>query len=459
MEICTIGGYEQVGKNMTAVKVGEDVFIFDVGLYIPGIVELQEENLLEYTSRFKKGKPVQRYTEQKLRDFGAIPDDRVLDKLGWKNKVRAIFISHAHLDHVGGTPYIANRYPQATIYATPFTIKVLETILEDDKLRIKNRLKIVHPDSTHVIKGKSGTYKVDFVHATHSTIQCVFPVLHTKEGIFFYALDLKFDNYPTLGKPPNYKKLKELARQGIKVAVIDSLYASTEKKPGGERIAQNLLEDAFSKLRGRNSAYFVTTFASHIERLTNIVNFAQKTKREIVFLGRSLSKYVNAASQVNMCPFKNKVTILKYARQRDAFLKKLDRQRGRYLVVCTGHQAEENSVLDRIVKGTTPFHFKQGDHLIFSSSVIPVPVNILARERLDNKLRKMGVKIQTDVHVHGHGSREDLRDLLEILKPKHIIPAHGTLQQETPMIELASEFGYKFGETSHLSSNGKVLKL
>ena len=123
MEICTVGGYEQVGKNMTAVKVDDDVFIFDAGLYIPGIVELQEEHLLEYTSRLKKGKPMQRYTEQKLREYEAIPDDRVLDKLGWRNKVRAIFISHAHLDHVGAVPYLANRYPQATIYATPFTMK------------------------------------------------------------------------------------------------------------------------------------------------------------------------------------------------------------------------------------------------------------------------------------------------------------------------------------------------
>ena len=190
MEICTIGGYEQVGKNMTAVKVDDDVFIFDAGLYIPGIVELQEENLFEYTSRFRKGKPLQRYTEQKLREFGAIPDDRVLDKLGWRNKVRAIFISHAHLDHVGGVPYLANRYPQATIYATPFTMKVMQTILEDEKLRIRNKLKVIQPDSSHIIKGKSGTYKVDFVHTTHSTIHCVFPVLHTKEGSFFYALEI-----------------------------------------------------------------------------------------------------------------------------------------------------------------------------------------------------------------------------------------------------------------------------
>jgi len=380
MEICTIGGYEQVGKNMTAVKVDEDVFIFDMGLYIPGIVELQEENLLEYASRFKKGKPIQRYTEQKLREFGAIPDDRVLDKLGWRNKVRAIFISHAHLDHVGGAPYIANRYPQATIYATPFTMKILEAIVEDEKIKIRNRLRTVKPDSSHIIKGKSGTYKIDFIHATHSTIHCVFPALHTKEGIFFYGLDLKFDNYPTLGQPPNYKKLKEIGRKGVKVLVVDALYSGTETKPGGEKIAEHMLEDAFSKLRGRNSAFFATTFSSHIERLNNIVKFASKTGREIVFLGRSLNKYVDAASKVNSCPFRKKIKLIKYRRQIEAFLKKLEKNRGRYFVVCTGHQAEENSILDRIIKGQTSFNFKSGDHILFSSSVIPVPVNILARE-------------------------------------------------------------------------------
>lgn len=100
MEICTIGGYEQVGKNMTAVKVGDDVFIFDAGLYIPGIVELQEENVLEYTNRLKQKATSQQYSETKLREFGALPDDTVLDKLGWREKVCAIFLSHAHLDHL-----------------------------------------------------------------------------------------------------------------------------------------------------------------------------------------------------------------------------------------------------------------------------------------------------------------------------------------------------------------------
>ena len=338
-------------------------------------------------------------------------------------------------------------------------MEVLKEIFEDEKIRIKNKLQVVQPDSTYTIKGKSANYKVDFVHTTHSTIHCVFPALHTREGVFFYALDLKFDNFPTLGKPPSYNLFKKIAKEKVKLLIVDSLYSNTEKRPGGEIIAKHMLEEAFSKLKGRNSAFFITTFSSHIERLNNIVHFAQKTGRQIIFLGRSLSKYVEAASRANACPFKNKVKLLKYRRQVDAFLKKLDKERGKYFIVCTGHQAEENSILDRIAKGKTGFNFREGDNLIFSSSIIPVPINILAREKMDKKLRKIGVKIQTDVHVHGHGSREDLREIIELLKPQHILPAHGSLQQETPMIELSSEYGYKFGETSHLSSDGKLLTL
>lgn len=457
MEICTIGGFEEVGKNMTAVKIKEDVFIFDAGLYIPGIVELQEEHLLEHTHRLKKrGKP-QAYSERELRDYGVIPNDTVLDKLGWRDKVRAIIISHAHLDHLGGLPYIAKRYPNAPIYGTPFTMKLFEEILNDDGIRISNKINVIQPDSTHFIKGVSGEYKIDFIHTTHSTIHCVFPALHTEEGVFFYALDLKFDNYPTIGKPPSYNLMKKVGGKGVKALIIDSLYSYTEEKPGGERVAHHLLEEAISRMRGNNSAFFVTTFSSHIERLTSIVELAKKTNREIVFLGRSLAKNVEAATKVGMWPFKG-IKLLKYGRQRESFLRKLDRDRGKYFIVCTGHQAEENSVLDRIVKGSMPFKFRDGDNLIFSSSVIPVPINIAARSKMDNKLRKIGVKLQTNVHVHGHGSREDMRELVRMLKPEHIIPAHGTLQQETPMIDLAKELGYKFGKTSHLSNNGNVLK-
>jgi len=446
MEICTIGGYEEVGKNMTAVKINEDVIIFDGGIFLPAVIELQEEN-------------GQRYSEQKMREVGALPNDLVLDELGWTDKVRAIVIGHAHLDHVGGIPYLAKRYPKAEILATPFTMEVLKSIISDEKLIMRNKLRYVKENSVNFVQGKNSKIKIEFIHTTHSTIQCAFIALHSKDGVFFYALDFKFDNYPGIGLPPNYKRFRQLGEKGIKALIVDALYSGTDKKTASERVASHMLEDAFSTVRNKNCAFFVTTFSSHIARLDKIVEFGKKTNRKIVFLGRSLNKYVMCADRVGLAPFKNKIELKKYRGQVNSFLKDLEKNRGKYLIVCTGHQAEPGSILDRITQGNTPFTLRKGDNLIFSSSVIPAPINIAARERMDKRLRKQGVRIQTDVHVSGHAGAEDLRDLIEMLKPEHIIPAHGSIEQETPLIKVANEFGYRKGSTSHLSSNGKLLKI
>jgi len=449
MEICTIGGYEEVGKNMTAVKSGDDVIIFDMGVHLPSLIELQEKG--------EQGP----YSEKKLRNYGALPDDLVLDKLGWRNKVRAIIIGHAHLDHVGSVPYLARRYPQAEILATPFTMEVMESIAKDEGINIKNKKKKIKKDTTHHIKGKNSKLKIEFINATHSIPECVFSVWHTQEGGFFYALDFKFDEHPVMGKPSNYKRLKELGKNNkIKAMALDALYSDTSRRTASERIARNLVQEGLSYVRDKNSALFVTTFSSHIARLKSIVDYGKKTKREIVFIGRSLHKYVNCAIKTGICPFKNDIKLLKYRSQINSFLKKVEKERGKYLIVCTGHQGESGSILDRVVNGETPFNFKSGDHVLFSSSIIPVPVHINARAKLDKKLKSNGVRLQTDLHVSGHGGREDLRDMIEFVKPKHIISAHGSLQKETPLITMASdELGYKFQETAHLSSNGKVLKI
>jgi ribonuclease J len=446
MEMCAIGGYDEVGKNMTAVKVNEHVFLFDCGFYLPGVIELQEEGEINYT-------------KQGLRRVGAIPDDRILDDIGWRNKVRAIFISHAHLDHVAGLPFLADRYPNATIYATPFTMRVLESLIQDSNVMVTNKRKIVQSNSIHKIPGVPGNIKVEFIHTTHSTIDSTFVVLHTPEGGFFYALDYKFDNTPTFGKPPNYKRLKQLASENIKVAVIDTLYSYKETSNLSEKDADEMLRKAFQKSQTKNKALFVTTFSSHIERLNNIVKHASKTRREIVFLGRSLAKYIDCAIKVGKCPFQNKIKIIKYRRQVNSTLRKVEKNPGKYLVVCTGHQGEEGSILDRISKGLTDFRFHQGDHIIFSSSVIPTEVNIQARKILDERLEKMGVILQKNVHVHGHGSKEDKKKLIKMIKPKIIIPSHGNKTQEKDLICVAEEIGYRLGKTSYLISNGKHLKL
>lgn len=443
MKIYSVGGFNEVGKNMTAVELKDDVILFDCGFYLPAIVELEENERV--------------YTEKKLRSIGAVPSDEILENLDLKNKVRAIIPSHAHLDHIGAIPYIAHHY-NAEIIGTPFTMEVLKSILNDEKIFLKNRLKTIQPNSCTYVQGKTKKYRIDFVNITHSTPQTSMIALHTDEGIVLYANDFKFDNNPVLGKKPNYELLKSLGKQGVKALIVDSLYSGDDRKTASEKVARTLLEEVMLTTYNDNSALFVTTFSSHIARLKSIVEFGKQLNRRIVFLGRSLNKYVKAASKADVCPFINDIEIATYKNQLEKQLKRVEKNRGEYMIVCTGHQGEPGSILDRIARNKLHFKFKPRDHLIFSSSVIPTEVNIKNRDRLDSRLKKRGVRMFNNVHVSGHAGREDLRDLLTIVNPEHIIPAHGSHDKIAPMMELSKEMGYN-NKYLHLMNDGQSLKL
>ena len=442
IKIYPIGGFNEVGKNMTAVDLGEDVIIFDGGLFLPPIVELEESE--------------RAYTEKKLRSIGAIPNDLILDKLGLRDKVRAIVPSHAHLDHIGALPYLAQRY-DAPIIATPFTIEVLKTLFKDEKIMPRNKLISIKPNSTFYIQGKNKKYKLEFINITHSTPHTSFLALYTDEGIILYTNDFKLDNNPILGSKPNYKKIKEIAKKGIKVLICDSLYSGEERKTASERVARTMLDDVLSGMTNNRNGIIVTTFSSHIARLKSITDFGKKLNREIIFLGRSINKYVSAATRVGICPFRNDVKIATYRKQLERELKRIDRNRGNYMIVCTGHQGEPGSILDRLSRNKLPFRIQKSDNIIFSSSVIPTPVNIENRNLLDGRLKKRGSRLFKNIHVSGHAGREDLRDFLEMTKPEHIIPAHGGHDKTAHLITLAKELGYK-DKYLHLTSNAKRLK-
>jgi ribonuclease J len=283
--------------------------------------------------------------------------------------------------------------------------------------------------------------------------------LHTDEGIVLYANDFKFDNNPIVGKEPNYDLLKKLAKEGVKVMIVDSLYSGDERKTASEKIARGLLEDTMLTTQNDKSAVVITTFSSHIARLKSIVDFSKRLNRQPVFVGRSLNKYVRAAIAVNLCPFSKDIQLASYKNQVERYLKKINADRTKYVLVCTGHQAEPGSVLDRITRNQLPFNFNFEDHIIFSSSVIPAPINKANRKALEDKLKKRGVRIFNNVHVSGHAGREDLRDFVNMMNAEHIIPAHGEKEKTAPMLELCRELGYKINKNVHQMSNGGHLKI
>jgi len=440
MKIYTVGGYNEVGKNMTVVETGEDAFIFDCGFFLPPIVELEEHEKV--------------YSEKRLRNIGAVPNDHVLPhKL--KNKVRAILVTHAHLDHIGAIPYLAYKY-KAEVLTTPFTAEVLKKEYFDEDVPIRNRIKTLLPNSSYIVKGRHRSYKIEFINITHSTVQCSMIALHTPEGIFLHSGDFKFDNSPTVGLKPNYDKLKEIANKGVKAVVVDALYSSDDRKTASEKVARSLLEDVMLTTTNDKSAMIVTTFSSHIARLKSIVDFGKKLRRQPIFVGRSLNKYVTAAKQAKICPFAKDIQLASYRSQVEKALKRVNKNRSKYLLVTTGHQGEPHSVLDRISRNQLPFRLQSEDQVIFSSSIIPSEVNIQNRQLLDKRIKKRGVRIFNNVHVSGHPGREDLRDFIHMIDPQHIIPGHGEREKTAPMQDLCKEIGCR---RLHLMSNGKSLRI
>ncbi len=442
IEICAIGGYNEVGKNMTAIKVNNEVVILDMGLYLDKYINYRGEE------------DISKLSAAELMKVGAIPDDTIIKD--WKDKVKAIIPTHAHLDHVGAVPFMANKY-DVPIIGTPYTTEVIKTIIKEEKISIRNPIKTLNPNSRYAL---SNNIEVEFINATHSTPQTVMVALHTKEGTILYANDYKFDSFPVIGKKTNVKRLRELGKQNVKALIVDGTRARNESKTPSETVAKELLRDVLLGTENQDNLIIATTFSSHIARLKSIIELGKKLDRKIIFLGRTLSKYTKAAENIKLVKFSNDIEILKYGNEIKKKLKKIDAaKRNEYILVVTGHQGEPGSVLSKISTGALPLKLQHEDQIIFSCNVIPTPMNIANRGMLEYNLKQYDVRIFKDIHVSGHASKEDHRDLINIVKPENIIPAHGDLKMTSALSELASEMGYSLSKSVHVLQNGQKLLL
>ncbi|MBS3171883.1 RNase J family beta-CASP ribonuclease [Candidatus Woesearchaeota archaeon] len=439
IEIAPVGGYSEVGKNMTAIKVDDEVVILDVGLYLPAIVGFEEEQGL--------------LSSDELIKIGAIPDDNKIKE--WWPKIKAILISHCHLDHLGAVPYLCNKY-KSPIIGTQYTIEVLKKIINDNNTKIKNKLKPIEFNKRFKI---SENISCELINVTHSTLQTAIIVLHTKYGTIVYANDFKIDENPVLGEKTNIKALKNL--KNVKMLILDSLYSKFRQKTPSENVARQMLKEALLNEEHKGRAIIVTTFSSHIARLHSISEFGKRLNRKVVFLGRSLGKYISSAQNLDLINFGKNVEIVTWPKQIEKKLKEIEKNdRGKYLIICTGNQGEPKSVLSKLINKTFHFEFLPNDLVVFSCNVIPTKINIHNREVMEQKLKNYKVTILKGIHQSGHACGEDMKNLIKLLKPEHIIPTHGDHDKLIHLSKIAvDELNYEFGKTVHLLNNGDKLQI
>ncbi|MDO5852071.1 MAG: RNase J family beta-CASP ribonuclease [Methanobacteriaceae archaeon] len=440
IEVIAVGGYEEIGKNMTAVKVNDDVVIFDMGIHLDKI-HIHEDT------------DISRMHSLDLIERGVIPDDTLMKEVD--GKVRAIVFTHGHLDHIGAVAKLAHRY-EAPIIASPYTLALIQnTIKQERKFKVTNPLKSLNPGAKLQI---SSNLTLEFVKNTHSIPQTVTIALHTPEGVVIYANDFKFDNHQVTSPPPDYRRFKELGRKGVKAAIIDTTNIKEKGQPRtySERIAKDLLKDVMKQPLEEKGGLIMTTFSSHIERINAIVKIAERSRRKIMILGRSMERYSSLAESMGILNIPKSVNIYGNSKAINKALARANENRSKYLLLVTGHQGEPDALLPRIANNKTNFEIKPGDNVIFSASTIPNPINKANRDILERRLKSKGARIFTNIHVSGHAGPEDHRDFIRMLQPKHLVPAHGDITMLSAYVELAEEEGYVLGNDVHILRNGQA---
>jgi ribonuclease J len=390
-------------------------------------------------------------TTNETLETGAIPEDEVL----YENDedVRAIVIGHGHLDHVGAIPKLAGAY-DCPILCTPYTKKIVEKQMEDDRKNIQNPVIAVEKGEEYEV---SDRLDLEFIHVNHSIPQATLSWLKTPEGGVIYGNDMKIDRSPVIEETSDVEKMKEAGRDGVKCMIPGTTRVEDEGRCRSERSVEVELEDVLNSCYESGGAVIMSTFSSQISRLNSILE-ANDGRRKVAFVGRSLREYTESAEELDLIDLSD-VEVVSYYDECEELMDRVNGAREEWLVVATGNQGEPGAQLDKIASQEYPFRFEEGDHVVFSSQVIPTPLTQSNRYTLEKKLKEQGVRLYKDVHTSGHAKREDHRDFIQMFDPENIVPSHGDIQKLGAYVELAREEGYSLEEDVFIGENGRVIDL
>jgi len=416
LSVIPLGGVEEIGLNMTVFEYGNDIIIVDAGLMFP------EEDMLG--------------VDIVIPDFSYILDNR--------EKIRGIILTHGHEDHIGALPFLLKEI-SVPVYSTPLTLGLVRSKLLEHHLENIELMPVKPRDVVNL-----GVFSVEFVRVTHSIVDGVGLGIQTPLGLIVHTGDFKLDPTPVDGQLMDLHKFTEYGERGTLLLLSDSTNAERGGFTFSEKEVRRVFEDIFSNAQGR---IIIATFASNIHRIQQAVDVAVKFGRKVIMCGKSIVSNAQIALDLGYLKIPE-ATWLKLEH-----LSKL--KDNEVLIITTGSQGEPMSVLSRIAMGEhKDIKIREGDTVVLSARMIPG--NERSIGRIINHLLRRGASVfyekVSEVHVSGHASKEELKLMLNLIKPKYFAPIHGAYRHLVYHSMLAKKLGIP-KENIFILENGDILEI